>query len=268
MLALQQRLQDLKYDITDLTGTFGDQTMHAVMAFQKVNDLPRTGRAGPQTMAALEGATDPAPLMPDGGADRVEVDLVRQYLGLYQGGALVKLLSISSGSGKDFCVLDPETNKTTCDTAITPPGAFRVRSRIVGWRESKLGLLYNPLYFNGGIAIHGAPSVPGQPASHGCVRIPMVSSEWFPGAVADGTPVYVLDGVKQVLPLVPKGGTTTTTIAGSTTTTVAGAALLPTTSTVPGAALLPTTTMGTGTTTAPSTTVAVITPTTTSTPPR
>ena len=46
-------------------------------------------------------------------------------------------------------MLDPDTNKTACDKAITPGGSFRIRSRIIGWRESKLGLLYNPLYFNG-----------------------------------------------------------------------------------------------------------------------
>ena len=34
-----------------------------------------------------------------------------------------------------------------------------------GWATSRLGRLYNAVYFNGGIAIHGAPSVPTYPAS-------------------------------------------------------------------------------------------------------
>jgi lipoprotein-anchoring transpeptidase ErfK/SrfK len=29
------------------------------------------------------------------------------------------------------------------------------------------------MYFKGGFAIHGYPSVPAFPASHGCVRVPM-----------------------------------------------------------------------------------------------
>jgi lipoprotein-anchoring transpeptidase ErfK/SrfK len=33
-------------------------------------------------------------------------------------------------------------------------------------------VLLNPMYFVGGYAIHGNPSVPPYPASHGCVRVP------------------------------------------------------------------------------------------------
>ncbi len=36
---------------------------------------------------------------------------------------------------------------------------------------SYLGELYNPYYFLGGYAIHGSPSVPNYPASHGCIRV-------------------------------------------------------------------------------------------------
>ena len=35
------------------------------------------------------------------------------------------------------------------------------------------GVLWYPMYFKGGFAIHGYPSVPAYPASRGCVRIPM-----------------------------------------------------------------------------------------------
>ncbi len=249
VLALQQRLKELKYDITEPDGRYGDETYHAVMAFQKVNHLARTGRANIATLTAMDTAIDPAPLVPTGGVDRIEIDLVGQYLGLYQGNTLVKLLSISSGSGKDFCVLDPDTNKTECDKAITPGGSFRVARRVIGWRESKLGLLYNPLYFNGGIAIHGAASVPGYPASHGCVRIPMTSSQWFPEEVSDGTPVYVSGGAKAPVPLNAKapGEKATTTIPGGTPTTTTPAA-------VTGSTTAPTTPPpGTGGTTQPTT---------------
>jgi peptidoglycan hydrolase-like protein with peptidoglycan-binding domain len=237
VVAVQTRLQELKYDITDTSGKFGDQTYHAVMAFQKLNGLSRTGRVGSQTLAALESADpSPTPMLPDGGPDRIEVDIKRQILMVWNGGEIAHILSISTGSGKDFCVLDPETNKTECDKAITPGGSFRVTRRWIGWRESKLGEMYNPLYFNGGIAIHGSPSVPAYPASHGCVRIPMVSAEWFPEAVPDGTPVYVFSADKTPTPLRSKGPSSTKpTVPGGSTpgSTTPGATVPPTAPTTP-----------------------------------
>ena len=50
------------------------------------------------------------------------------------------------------------------------------------------------MYFNGGIAVHGASSVPNSPASHGCVRIPMHVAEYFQGLVANGEPISVFNG--------------------------------------------------------------------------
>ena len=142
--------------------------------------------------------------------------------------------------------------------------SFRVARRVIGWRESKLGLLYNPLYFNGGIAIHGAASVPGYPASHGCVRIPMTSSQWFPDLVADGTPVYVSGGAKAPVPLNAKapGEKATTTIPGGTTTIPGGTTV--TTTAPPGAGGTTQPTTGTtATSVAPSTSSTAATTTTT-----
>jgi L,D-transpeptidase catalytic domain/Putative peptidoglycan binding domain len=218
--ALQARLMELHYDVTDTEGQYGDQTYHAVLAFQKTNRLNRTGSANSQTLAALESATTPAPMMPNGGTSRVEADLTRQVLLIWENNELYRIVSISSGNGKDFCSLDPETNKTECDVAVTPTGSFRVTRRWVGWRESKLGEMYNPLYFSGGFAIHGSLSVPGYPASHGCIRVPMVSAEWLPSIIEDGTPVYVFgakDGDKQPTALKYNPAPPTPTTPGATT---------------------------------------------------
>jgi peptidoglycan hydrolase-like protein with peptidoglycan-binding domain len=254
VVALQTRLQELHYDISDTEGKFGAQTYHAVMAFQKINGLSRSGRADAKTLAALDSAVDPVPLLPLGGSNRVEIDLRKQYLALYKNGQLDRLLSISSGTGEHFCAFDPDTGKEECDEAITPGGAFKVQNRILGYRESRLGLLYNPVYFNGGIAIHGAASVPAGPASHGCVRIPMVSAEWFPNEVTLGTPVYVFTSDTSPSPL--KGVSNTTIPSGApngSSTTVPGTAGGSTT-TLPGA----TTTVPGTTTTAPTTTTTAV----------
>jgi L,D-transpeptidase catalytic domain len=157
---------------------------------------------------------------------------------LYKDGGLLRILPISTGSGKKYCV------DGQCARAVTPGGSFRVTRKILGLRVSRLGQLYNPLYFNGGIAIHGAPSVPAYPASHGCVRIPMAASRWFYDTVAAGTPVYVVGGPKAAVPFNEQApGDTTTSTSSSTTTTA------PTTTTSSSS----TTTSSTSTTTTSST---------------
>jgi lipoprotein-anchoring transpeptidase ErfK/SrfK len=65
---------------------------------------------------------------------------------------------------------------------------------VKGWDKSPLGQLYQPYYFNGGIAVHGYSSVPTTPASHGCARIPMHIAQYFPLLVKVGDPVYVFGG--------------------------------------------------------------------------
>ena len=237
--ALEQRLSDLKYDVGKLDDVFDANTGHAVMAFQKVQSLPRTGRATPDVIDVLSRVGTPGPMLPSAEPDRVEVDLKRQVLFLYKGGSMYRILAVSTGSGKRYCV------EGECARAVTPGGSFRVSRRINGWRTSRLGKLYNPLYFNGGIAIHGAPSVPGYPASHGCVRIPMSSAVWFPGAVPNGTPVYVLGGPRAPVPFNEKAPGDP---AASTTTSSSTTAPESTTTTAP---VVPTTTSTTTTTTPP-----------------
>jgi lipoprotein-anchoring transpeptidase ErfK/SrfK len=250
ILALQQRLVELHYDISNPDGKFGNQTWHAVLAFQKANNLARTARVSTKMLELLETATEPTPAVPDGGADRIEVDLKRQYLSLYRDGKLARIVSISSGTGKPYCAIDPDTKKNECDVAKTPTGSYRVQSRIAGFRESKLGLLYNPLYFNGGFAIHGSNSVPGYPASHGCVRIPNSTSEWFVTDVPDRIPVYVFDGTFTPKPL--SGTANPLPQTGGGTSTVAPTTAVPTTTTTtttPGIARILTTAPAGGATT-------------------
>ena len=226
--ALEEKLNSLKYDAGKVDGVFDSATGHAVMAFQKANGLPRTSRATDDVLAALNTATEPAAMLAAGGGDRVEIDLKRQILLLYKGGSLLRVLSISTGNNKRYCV-DGE-----CATAVTPGGSFKVSRKIRGLRVSRLGKLFNPLYFNGGIAIHGSPSVPAGPASHGCVRIPMHASLWFFDTVPSGTPVYVIGGAKAPVPFNEQappedgsGATTSTTPTTSSTTSTTSTTLLP-----------------------------------------
>ncbi len=58
---------------------------------------------------------------------------------------------------------------STGATGNTPLGRWRVYRKVAGWDW----VLWYPMYFLRGFAIHGYPSVPAYPASHGCVRVPM-----------------------------------------------------------------------------------------------
>jgi len=116
----------------------------------------------------------------------IEVNLSRQTLSVVDSsGAVSKVLPISSGSGKWF------TSEGVRRRAITPRGRFTAYRKVPGWRKSPLGLLYYPVYIVGGIAIHGSPSVPRRPVSHGCIRIPMSAAKAFYDTTPIGTVVLV-----------------------------------------------------------------------------
>lgn len=196
--ALQQRLVALHYDPGPVDGRYRGGLTSAVMAFQKVAGMPRNGRATVDVLAAVAAAADPAPLLADGGPTRIEVDFKRQVLFFYKDGVLQRIIPVSTGNGKRYC------EDGICGVAVTPSGSFRIERRIKGKRKSYLGLLYDPLYFYGGFAIHGSPSVPGYPASHGCVRIPMHVSRWMFDNVPNRTPVYLIGGKRPATPLPPE----------------------------------------------------------------
>lgn len=192
---VQRRLTELRFDPGPADGSFGQATVYAVQAFQKLQGMEPTGKVTNDVQSALAAPVAATPMVPGGGADRVEIDLPRQLLFLYKGDDLRLISHISSGTGKRYCA------DGGCGTAITPVGAHRFMWRYSGWRTSRLGKLYNPVYFTGGgVAVHGASSVPTYPASHGCVRIPMHIAEYFPSLVARGDAVYVLDGKTSVGP--------------------------------------------------------------------
>ncbi|HEX2046845.1 MAG TPA: L,D-transpeptidase family protein [Acidimicrobiales bacterium] len=230
---LEKRLDALKYDVAKIDDVYDQNTAYAVMAFQKVHGMARTGRTTDDVIAALGTARTPDPLVPNGGENRVEIDIPRQVLFLYKANTLQKILPISSGNNKRFC------SEGWCRRAVTPGGSYGFYRQGRGWETGPLGSLYNPVYFNGGIAVHGSRSVPAQPASHGCVRIPMSAAEWFPSAVHMGMPVHVYGVEGQPPNPEARTSTTATTAPPSTsppstaTPTTAPGITPPTVTTVP-----------------------------------
>ena len=74
---------------------------------------------------------------------------------------------------------------------FTPVGRFSIYRKVTGFDNSPLGTLFDPMYFTGGYAIHGNPSVPPYPASHGCVRVPMWIAPYLYATNPYGETVYV-----------------------------------------------------------------------------
>ncbi len=254
--AFEQRLADLRFDPGPVDGVFDEDTRYAVEALEKIGGLPRVGRVGPAERLLLMAFKYPVPLAgPDREAKRVEIDLDRQVLTVYDGHMVVLITTTSTGDGDYFCGGDDG-----CQYAVTPPGKFAFTWRHPGWRTAKLGRLYNPVYFNGGIAVHGYSSVPTEAASHGCARIPMRIAEYFPGLVQRGDAVYVFGtpaGPGDDEPSPPPSGPPTATTAPPTTTPSTSPPTTttdPPTTTVPPTTAAPTTSAGPSTTLAPTTT--------------
>lgn len=263
VLRVQQRLKDLRFDPGPIDGEFGQNTVQAMWAFEKlVMSVPReraTGVVTPSTWAIMQSNLIIKPRRIADSPNHVEIYLPEQVLIVFKKDEPVLITHISSGTGVPWCEevkIDPgeEGNKTDqqikigiCGEAITPPGIFYFYNRRTGMRETKLGSLYNPVYFNYNIAVHGAILVPLKPASHGCVRIPMSVARYFPALVAYGDRVYVFDGIKEPeeygspIPPFDKPDPNYTTIAAETT--------LPTVTTLPSV-----TTVGSVTTTTTSNT--------------
>jgi peptidoglycan hydrolase-like protein with peptidoglycan-binding domain len=192
--AYQQRLLDLHFDPGAVNGRYGGDTAYAVTALQKLFGFPRTGRLGGAEAMALTGFQYPAPLATGGEPNRTEIDVGKQVLTLYQNNQVRLITTMSSGSGEYYCYNDKYRPVRLCENAYTPSGKYAYTRYVDGWDKSPLGQLYNPFYFNGGIAVHGYPSVPTSPASHGCVRIPMSISRYFHTLVNKDDTVYVFGG--------------------------------------------------------------------------
>jgi PKD repeat protein len=165
---LDRRLHELHYALGRVDGYYGQDDADAVVAFQKLHGLPRTGRVDARFWGELERADIPRARYP---GDHVEVSKGRQVLFIVRDGQVALIVPVSTGA-----------------TGNTPLGHWRVYSRVPGFNAKEM---YYSSFFVGGFAIHGYHSVPAYPASHGCVRIPLWVAIRVYSLIDYGTPVFI-----------------------------------------------------------------------------
>ena len=156
---LQRGLLKLGF-ATPVTGYFDSLTANAVNAFRKTNGLGRDGYAiGSVYAMVMRGDGAYKLRYPTSGTHgkHVEFDWSRQVLVLADRGRPYRVYHTSSGA------------------PVTPTvfGSYRFYRQDYGTNAK--GMVHSS-YFIGGYAIHGYPSVPNYPASHGCLRVPIPSA--------------------------------------------------------------------------------------------
>ena len=187
---LQARLASLKYYPGRVDGQFGQDTLEAVWAFKETQGLPIDNAnqdvVSQATERALVHPRAPKVLVPNGGRMRIEVNMGDEVLVLYKDNKVDLISHVSTGAGclpGQGCGWD------------TPTGNYQALSFDSGWLTVPLGEMYDPVFFIGTqFAIHGEQNfnVPWYADSHGCVRIPFDTANFFHTLIkVPGTPIYI-----------------------------------------------------------------------------
>jgi lipoprotein-anchoring transpeptidase ErfK/SrfK len=183
---LQKILRNASYPAGKLDSQFEYPTLMATYAFERFTHTVLDGVVTPAEMTAIALARRPT-VSGRTAESFIDVDVSKQLAFEVHHHQVRHTIPISSGSEQQYTV-DGQTY-----TAHTPRGDFSIERKIPGWRTSRLGRLWYPSYFTGGYALHGSPSVPNYPASHGCIRMPMYLTKKFYYRNPIGTPVFVHD---------------------------------------------------------------------------
>ena len=179
VLTLQRRLTALHYDMGSPDGTFGGQTYHAVVAFQKVNGLSRTGVVGSGTWYRLfHNTTVPHPRYARSGS-ALEVNVSKQVVLRIANGAVVRIYDVSTG-------------RSSLPTPLRWGNPLHIWKKAL-WGGTGYGDREHYVqYFYAGtwLAFHAYGYVPAYPASHGCIRLDPPGAARLYSATYVGERVY------------------------------------------------------------------------------
>ena len=157
---------------TPVTGHYDDGTARGVLAFRKTNGLGRDGFATTEVYGKLLRGRGAYRLRYPKAGKHVEFDWSRQVLVLARGGKPYRTYHTSSGA--------PATP--------TVFGTYRFYLQTPG--TNAVGMVHSS-YFIRGYAIHGYPSVPNYPASHGCLRVPIPNAASIFNWIDIGDRIYL-----------------------------------------------------------------------------
>ena len=190
MREAERKLTGLGYWTGVVDGRLDPATKSALVAFQKYEGRPITERLTLDELEAIRAARPPQAR--ESGYAHIEVDIDRQVLLIVNDDSKVRVLPTSTGSDKVYL----DGGETS--VAYTPRGRFLVYNKLDGWEEGRFGSAYYANFISGSVAIHGYPTVPNEPASHGCIRIPIFAAREVSSLMPLGTIVLVYDKVSFV----------------------------------------------------------------------
>ena len=169
---IQQRLAALHFYIPQ-TGVYDKGTGLALDAYHRLCAGARRRRSTAGTISYLLDGYGQFPVRFPGNGRHAEGNLSLQLLALIDGSHVVAIYPISSGKPSTPTIL----------------GNFQVYSRVPGYLPDGM---YFSNFFIGGYAIHGYDPAPDYPASHGCMRLPIVDAisvyNWL--AIGDWVDTY------------------------------------------------------------------------------
>jgi lipoprotein-anchoring transpeptidase ErfK/SrfK len=153
---IQQRLEALHFYIPQ-TGVYDQGTGLALDAYHRLLGHGTSQSVDGLTISDLLDGRGSFHARYPGDGTHAEGDLSDQVLALLHGSQVYRLYPISSGKPSTPTIL----------------GRFHVYSRVPGYLPD--GMYYSDFFF-GGYAIHGYDPAPDYPASHGCMRLPIVDA--------------------------------------------------------------------------------------------
>jgi hypothetical protein len=153
---IQQRLA-ARHIYVPQTGVYDTQTGLAMDAYNRLLHKGFGQTPDANTIADLLDGTGSFHVRYPGDGTHIEGDLSKQLLAEIDGSKVLEIYPISSGKPSTPTVL----------------GRFRVYYRVPGYLPD--GMYYSSFFFRG-YAIHGYNPAPDFPASHGCMRLPIIDA--------------------------------------------------------------------------------------------
>ena len=169
---IQQRLAALDFYIPQ-TGVFDEGTALALDAYHRLLGWGTSQTLDGATISYLLDGFGTFKVRDPGDGKHAEGDLADQLLALVNGSQIYRIYPISSGKPSTPTIL----------------GRFRVYTKVPGYLPD--GMYYSNFFYTG-YAVHGYDPAPDYPASHGCIRVPIVDAISIYGwlDVGDGVDVY------------------------------------------------------------------------------